>query len=54
MGWKPTRTLEEGLVEMFEDLIPLREKLLKYKDKIIPRIKWRPEHTAIKKVMVYG
>jgi hypothetical protein len=52
MGWSPTKTLEEGLVEMFEDLIPLRERLFKYKHKIVPKIKWRPEHTAIKVIEV--
>jgi hypothetical protein len=35
---------------MFEDLIPLKEKLLKFKKKIIPKIKWRPDHTAVKKM----
>jgi UDP-sulfoquinovose synthase len=50
MGWRPTRTLKQELVTMFEDLIPLREKLLKFKKKIIPKIKWRPDHTAIKKM----
>jgi len=35
---------------LFEDLIPLKDRMLKFKDKIIPRIKWRPDHTAIKKV----
>jgi len=50
MGWRPTRTLKQELVTMFEDLIPLKEKLLKFKKKIIPRIKWRPDHTAVKKM----
>jgi len=54
MGWRPTRTLEEELVTMFEDLIPLKERMLKFKDKIIPKIKWRPKHVAIKEVKVHG
>ena len=54
MGWRPKKTLEEGLIEMFEDLIPLKRRLSKFKDKIIPRIKWRPEHTAIKKTYAYA
>ena len=37
---------------MFEDLIPLKDKMLKFKDKIIPKIKWRPTHTAIKRAEV--
>jgi len=54
MGWRPTRTLEEELITMFEDLIPLKERMLKFKDKIIPKIKWRPKHVAIKEVKVHG
>ena len=55
MGWKPTKTIEEGLIEMFEDLIPLKNRILKFKDKILPKIKWRPEHVAIKKeVIIHG
>jgi len=57
MGWKPKKTIEEGLIEMFEDLIPFKERLLFYKDKINPRIKWRPDHVAIKgvkEVVVHG
>lgn len=42
MGWRPTRTLEEELVIMFEDLLPYKEKMQKYKHKIIPEIRWRP------------
>jgi nucleoside-diphosphate-sugar epimerase len=49
MGWQPTRTLKEELATMIEDLLPQKDKLLRFKNKIIPRIKWRPEHTAIKK-----
>lgn len=41
LGWKPTRTLEEELIRMFEDLIPHKERLLKYKHKFAPKIKWR-------------
>jgi len=41
MGWKPTRKLEDELVRIFEDLILHKERILKYKDKIIPTIKWR-------------
>ena len=52
MGWKPTKTIEEGLIEMFEDLIPLKERILKFKDKIIPKIKWRPDHVAIKREVI--
>ena len=52
MGWRPTRTIEEGLIEMFEDLLPLKERILKFKDKIIPKIRWRPDHVAIKKEVV--
>lgn len=48
MGWRPTRTLGDELVTMFEDLIPHKEIMLKYKDKIVPHIKWRPDHTSIK------
>jgi len=55
MGWRPTKTIEEGLIEMFEDLIPLKDRILKFKDKILPKIKWRPEHVAIKKeVIIHG
>lgn len=49
MGWQPKMTLKEGLKEMFEDLLPLKTKLEKYKDKILPKILWRPNHVAIKR-----
>jgi len=43
MGWKPEKTLEEGIKEMFEDLMPFKKRLLRYKHKIIPTIKWNPK-----------
>jgi len=49
MGWRPEKPITEGLIEMFEDLFPLRDKLLQYKDLIVPQIKWRPEHVAVKR-----
>ena len=48
MGWRPTRTLEEELTSMFEHLIPFKKTMFKYKEYIIPKIKWRPRHVAIK------
>jgi len=49
MGWKPKITIREALIEMFEDLLPLTERLKKFEDKIIPKIKWRPDHVAVKR-----
>jgi len=46
MGWKPTRTLEQELVTMFEDLLPHKERMLRYKDKIVPKIRWRPNRNV--------
>jgi UDP-sulfoquinovose synthase len=48
MGWTQTRSLDEELVTMFEDLLPLKDTLTHYQQRIIPTIKWRPIHTAIK------
>lgn len=41
MGFRPTKTLDEELVVMFEDLIPNKERILKHNDKIMPKIRWR-------------
>ncbi|MHA1267948.1 MAG: hypothetical protein ACTSRS_22180 [Candidatus Helarchaeota archaeon] len=49
MGWRPKVTIREALIEMFEDLLPLKERLKKFEDKIIPKIKWRPDHVAVKR-----
>jgi UDP-sulfoquinovose synthase len=48
MGWTQTRTLDDELVTMFEDLLPLKNKMMQHKKRIVPTIKWRPIHTAIK------
>jgi len=42
MGWRPTKTIEEELEVMFKDLLPHKERMLRYKDKILPTIRWRP------------
>jgi len=46
MGWKPTKTIEEELEIMFRDLIPHKERMLRYKDKIVPKIRWRPNRNV--------
>jgi UDP-sulfoquinovose synthase len=48
MGWNQTRSLDEELVTMFEDLLPQKDTMKQYQQRIIPTIKWRPIHTAIK------
>jgi UDP-sulfoquinovose synthase len=50
LGFKPTMTLDEELKIMFEDLIPLKELLLRYKDRIVPRIRWRPQRKIREKI----
>jgi len=42
LGWRPKKNIKEGLAEMFEDLLPYKDRILRYKDKIIPKIRWRP------------
>lgn len=39
MGFEPTKTLEEELEIMFEDLIPNKDRFIR--EKIIPKIRWR-------------
>ena len=41
MGWKPEVSLVDGIREMIEDLLPHKKRLLKYKDVLLPKIKWR-------------
>jgi len=41
LGWRPTKDLKTTLREMFKDLIPYQDRLLEYKHKFIPEIKWR-------------
>ena len=48
MGWEPSKGIEETIEKMFWDLIPYKETILKYKDKLIPKIKWRPDFVAVK------
>lgn len=48
MGWRSTQQIEATVEKMFADLLPYKKTLLKYKDKIIPKIKWRPDSVAVK------
>jgi len=41
MGWWPSKSLRDGLVEMFEDLLPHKSRIVKFKEFITPKIKWR-------------
>jgi len=40
LGFRPTMTLLEELKVMFKDLIPNKQRILKYADKIEPTIRW--------------
>jgi len=41
MGFRPTKTLKEELEVMFEDLIPCRDRIFKYRHKLLPTVNWR-------------
>lgn len=41
LGFRPTHTLDEELKIMLSDLLQYENRILEYKDKILPTIKWR-------------
>ena len=41
LGYKPTRTIKEEIEYVSKLLLPRKEKLMKLKDVVIPKIKWR-------------
>ena len=41
LGWKPTKTLNEEMKIMLEDLSQFKERINHYRHKILPKVKWR-------------
>ena len=42
-GYQPTTDMKGVLREMFEDLIPLRERIESVQDRFIPEVRWTGE-----------